>query len=274
MTRALVSVLASMVLVGTACGGTNDPAPDAAGAGNVDAPPLAPVDAPPTSTPDASADAGAPIDVVAADAARGDLLADMGAGADAPAGADGAAAADAAPEATPADAGAPRLVTVTFTGKVVTVAGAPLGFDATVRESPVSGTFAYDLGTTDESPVDPKRGTYKHGATSVFTFTVKGRNVEGSGRAVVDIENFDPDTFRFKDGPMIDAIPRTMKIDGVAAPALTLSLALTDGSGVMLSSDALPDPFPAIDLAKTPHTFALRDDGGTLLMQLDSLAKR
>jgi hypothetical protein len=178
-----------------------------------------------------------------------------------------------APDAAPADADLPTLVTMQFTGKVFTVSKMPLGLDSSAYMKPISGTFAYDLRTTDSSPLDPKRGTYKHRASSVFTFSVLGRNVEGSGRAVVVTENFDPDTFRFNDGPQLDGIPRLMKVDGVTAPSLVLRISMTDESGAMLTSDALPDPFPAISFPKS-HTFELTDSGGTLLMQLDSLTKR
>jgi len=70
------------------------------------------------------------------------------------------------------------------------------------------------------------------------------------------------------------AVTRLMKLDGAAAPSLKLGIAITDGTGAMLMSDALPDPFPTIDIKNTPHTFPLMDSGGTLLMQLDSLTRR
>ena len=61
---------------------------------------------------------------------------------------------------------------------------------------------------------------------------------------------------------------------GADAPALKLYLSITDGSGAMLTSDALPDPFPAVDVTKAAITFSLMDAGGTLLMQLDTLANQ
>jgi len=41
-----------------------------------------------------------------------------------------------------------------------------------------------------------------------------------------------------------------------------------------LTSDALPDPFPTIDITAKPHTFSLMDAGGTLLMQLTTFANQ
>jgi hypothetical protein len=179
---------------------------------------------------------------------------------------------------------APKLVTVAFTGKVETVApapdgGMPLGFDTTVRLSSVSGSFTYDLGLADQEPSDPLRGKYQSAGAAAFSFTLKGHTVTGSGKALLETENLDPDTFRFLDGPQGDAVVRVMKLDGVNAPTLKLGIAITDTSGAMLTSDALPDPFPMVDIADTSsyaisHTFSLSDSGGTLLMQLDTLVNQ
>src|SRR5580692_4648314 len=102
------------------------------------------------------------------------------------------------------DDAAPKLVTVAFTGKVETVApapdgGMPLGFDTTVRLSSVSGSFAYDLGLADQEPSDPLRGKYQSAGAAAFSFTLNGHTVTGSGKALIETENLDPDTFRFLD---------------------------------------------------------------------------
>lgn len=237
----------------------------------MDGPPAGEPDASPMSADDGppAADAG-PLDVAAdgpVDGGRGDAASPL----------DAAPAADLAPDqaATP-DAAPPITVIMQFTGKVVTVAGTPLGFDSSVREAAVSGTFGYHLGAIDETPIDPKRGTYRYGQGSVFTFKVMNRSVEGSGRAVIDVENFDPDTFRFRDGKMLDPLDRFMKVDGVVVPELRLTIAITDETGAMLTSDALPNPFPTLAFPKTSHTFALKDGPNgenALLIQLDSLTK-
>jgi hypothetical protein len=173
------------------------------------------------------------------------------------------------------------MVTVFFTGEVVTVArangtGLPLGFDATVRTEKVSGSFSYDPTLLDLT-ADAKRGKYEGlpGRTS-FTFAVKGKTVTGSIHEQMQAENDLPsDTFRFIDGPQVaDNTVRTMKLNGVEAPKLKLFIAISDTTGAMLSSDKLPDPFPTIDITKIAHTFSLEDEGGTLLMQLDTLGNK
>jgi hypothetical protein len=174
----------------------------------------------------------------------------------------------------------PRMVGFSFTGTVVTVApkggtGLPLGFDATVRTAPIAGSLSYDPKMVD-TYVPANRGVYGAIGGSTFTMTVKGKTVTGSDRAQVEVEDgTTSDTFRFRDGPQpLDNTLRIMKLDGVDAPKLSLFIALSGGDGSAWTSDKLPDPFPAIDLAKFPHTFSLEDDGGTLLMQLDTLTPK
>jgi hypothetical protein len=165
-------------------------------------------------------------------------------------------------------------VTLQFTGTVATVAGTPLGLDSTARTAAITGSFTYDLRTPDALPADPKRGRYLHGTTSGFTFTVLGHTIEGSGYAIVQTEDLDPDTFRFLDGPGLDPVPRIMKLDGTAARDLKLGIAIASGNATFLGSDALPSPFPTIDITHTAHTFSLSDGGGTLLMQLTALTQK
>lgn len=215
-----------------------------------------------------SPDIGAPMVADAADAAPGgaDAVAIEAPG---PSPDTTAPATDAGPDLPP-----PHPVTLQFAGTVATVANNPLGLDSTARTAPVTGTLTYDLRTPDLLPADPKRGRFLHGTTSAFTFTVLGHTIEGSTYAVMQTEDLDPDTIRFMDGPGIDPLPRTMKLDGMPAPMLKLWIAITDSSGAMLKNDSLPDPFPVLDIAKTPHTFSIEDGGGTLLMQLTSLTQR
>jgi hypothetical protein len=177
------------------------------------------------------------------------------------------------------EAAPPKLVTVAFSGQVITVAGNPLGFDSTVRLEAVSGSFTYDLRLADDLPNDPKRGKFWRGGTTAFTFTVKGHTVTGSGLSIVQTEDLNPDTFRFLDGDQNDTVTRIMKLDGADAPKLKLFLAITDDTGAMLTSDALPDPFPMVDIANDggftiAHTFSLMDDGGTMLMKLATLVNQ
>jgi len=183
---------------------------------------------------------------------------------------EGAIDAPGSPDLLPADRAA-RLVRLRFTGKAVTVTGTSLGLAAsTVQNMPaITGTLAYDLDVIDNEATDTTRGVFQHNGTSEFTFALLGHTVTGSGFAKV--ETTAGDTFRFRDGPQtLDPVVRVMKLDGADAPMVSLIIAITGGPS-LLPSDALPDPFPAITIATTPHTFSLSDAGGTLLMQLDML---
>lgn len=80
------------------------------------------------------------------------------------------------------------------------------------------------------------------------------------------------DTFRFMDGPQFqDQTDRTMAMDGVPDPELEIWIAISSSDSEFLTSEALPEAFPSVDIADTPHTFSVDDAGGTLLLQLDSL---
>jgi hypothetical protein len=284
--RRLVGVAVLAVLAG--CGGSGgtkakhpDGASDGAGAGDHPAEAQggeadAPADAGIESAPDVGAEAWP-------DAPGGEAGGGGGAGGES--GDASGEVGDAASEAADGghedevEAAAPRLVTVAFTGQVITVVDTPLGFDSMVRLEPVSGSFTYDPAMADDLPNDPKSGRYQRGGTTAFTFTVKGHTVTGSGTALLETQNMSSDTFRFRDGPQGDTVPRVMKLDGVAAPAIVLYLAITDNSGAMLTSDALPDPFPTVDIANknnfdVAHTFSIMDGGGTLLMKLATLAQQ
>jgi hypothetical protein len=269
---------------GSSTGGHPDAAADVAtgsdGAGGRDAG----ADAARDAARDGTATGGDARDATAGgDAARdvgADVAADTAADAPADVPADMAPGSDGGGDAG-ADAG-PALVTVQFTGTVQTVApspgqdgsapGVPLGLGV-ARLASVSGSFTYDLRVPESTSTrsDPTRAIFLHSGTSQFTFTVGGHTVTGSGDAIVEVENLNPDTFRFRDGQQNDGVTRTMKVDGVADPSLVLFFAVTDESeaGGVLTSDAEPDPFlfPASD----PLTFSLSDSGGSLLMQLDSL---
>jgi len=252
-------------------GGAGDAGADASTDGPVDAPGEHPASQ--DAATDAIADAPADTPVTPGDAmdAPSDVPADVPTSDSAAteAGADDAVDATAGADAG-TDAG-PRLVTLQFTGTVQTVAGTPLGLDASVRLAPITGELAYDLNVLDANPTDPQRGRYLHDGTSQFTFAVSGHTVMGSGLAIVEVEDLNPDTFRFRDGPQNDTVTRLMTLDGTGDPSLVLLIAITDDSGAALTSDAEPDPFPFTNITAYPHTFSLEDDGGTLLMQLDSI---
>ena len=163
-------------------------------------------------------------------------------------------------------------IEVFFDGEVSTVSAMPLGLDDSARTETVTGSFTYLPCLGDDDPLDSNRGEYFHSIDGDLEVLVAGLAVDGSGKAIVTTENFDPDTFRFEDGDLTFATEtRMMQINGADAPDLQMRLSVTDSSGVALASDAPPDPF-SFD-ASMPHTFSLQDGGGTLLIQLDSMSR-
>jgi hypothetical protein len=275
--------------VGVVVGGGGSPAQkkpdgggkDATGTGDAGGTPEHVQEAPagdvaPEAAPDGGATQDAPADVgpEAGDAApSSDATADVAG--------DGGADTDAAASGDASDAGetAPRLIGFSFTGEVVTVArkggtGLPLGFDGTVRTEKITGSLGYDP-TLPDITAAGDRGKYQSIVGSSFTLTVKGKTITGTTRALMEVENLvSSDTFRFRDGPQfLDNTVRIMKLDGVDAPMLSLFIAIS-GDATLWASDKLPDPFPPIDPTKVAHTFSLEDEGGTLLLQLDTLTPK
>ncbi|HNC95971.1 MAG TPA: hypothetical protein PKW90_07595 [Myxococcota bacterium] len=165
----------------------------------------------------------------------------------------------------------PLPVTLSFEGTIATIAELPLGLDDSWRESRVTGSFTYDL-TMDDTSGDILRGDYRHFHNGAFTLNVAGRVVTGTSSPTVEIENLDPDTFRFLDQAILGTFgAESMQVDAVDHPDLTVSFAVTDSSGAAFRDDALPVTFPMLDIATYPHTFAVEDDGGTLLLQLSQM---
>ena len=166
-------------------------------------------------------------------------------------------------------------VTLTFAGTVATVADMPLGLDDSVRDTDVSGSFAYFPCFPDQDS-DPRRGIYDPDSGN-FSLSVGGHEIGGSGRPRIEVEDFDPDTFRWRDGNiLLNPITRVMTVDGKAAPSLEVLIAITttNDSGSAFSSDVPPTTFPFLDIASYPHTFSVQDDGGTLLLQLSSMKQK
>jgi hypothetical protein len=195
---------------------------------------------------------------------------DAGADVDSSSNADADAGSNADADASPS---CPAVV-LDFQGWVATVADSPLGLDAAVREAGVTGTVAYLPCVPDTDP-DPQRGNYPHPFGGDFTLSVGGLAVAGSGKPFVQVENFNPDTFRWRDGKIpLDPVTRVMTVNGSPAPDVEVTLAITDGSGAAFTSDALPAQFPLLNITSYPHTFSVQDDGGTLLMQLSTMTQQ
>ena len=112
------------------------------------------------------------------------------------------------------------------------------------------------------------------GATSGFELYVDATVVRGSGSCVVEVQDLTSDTFRYEDGPLFfDPTDRTMYVDGGLAPDLELWISITDSTGSAFANEDLPLSFPMTNIVSYPHTFSLRDPGGTLLLQLTDMSQ-
>jgi hypothetical protein len=163
-------------------------------------------------------------------------------------------------------------ITVSYAATAVTVVKQPFGL-VVPRLTTVTGYFTFDTGTVDSEDEDPLEGAYQHDGTSGFIAQFLTNEITGSDIAFYEVDlSSDPtsDTFRVYDGPRpLGNHGGTMSLDGTEDPDIQLFFAATED---VFDDDALIDPFPAYDYtpAGTPHTFALEDDNGTMLLQLDS----
>jgi hypothetical protein len=169
------------------------------------------------------------------------------------------------------------VVVLSFVGKVATVAGNPVGLTGAAYNKPVSGKLGYLDCIPDAKAADPKRGEYEHNTGGIFELNVQAATtvtVTGSTKPVVQIEDLNPDTFRFKDGDQpLDPKVRIMSLNGQPDPSLSVWLAITDSSGAAFSDDSLPKQFPFTNISAYPHTFSVKDSNGTLLLQLSSITQ-
>lgn len=162
-------------------------------------------------------------------------------------------------------------ITIEITAHVATVSGTPFGI-APAWGTEVSGTFVFDTSTLDSNP-DGDRGDYPHTGNGAFTVVIEGHavTVTGSTTPWIQIENLAPDTFRFIDGPRTSGpMGGIMSVNGLADPDIQLRIEVTDESGAAFDDDSLPVEFPFV-LPGDPHTFSLKDDQGTLLLQFDEV---
>lgn len=161
------------------------------------------------------------------------------------------------------------MVTVIYEAEAVTVAQNPFGLSIPL-DTPVSGYFTFDLDTPDSEPDDPLEGAYQHAGNAGFLARFLDTRITGSTTPFYQVDltaNPTIDTFRIYDGPRpVGNEGGVMSIDDVADEDITLLLAVT---GDVFDSDALINPFPGYDFGflGTPHTFYLKDDQGTMLLQ-------
>jgi hypothetical protein len=165
-----------------------------------------------------------------------------------------------------------ELVTVVYEARAVTVADEPFGLDVPLQ-TPVTGFFRFNTATPDDEPENQMLGNYPHVAGSGFLAEFLDTRIRGSATAFYQVQlaaNPDNQAFRVFDGPRpVGPEGGVMTIDGVADEDLQLFLAIV---GEAFDSDALENPFPFYEFGflGTPHTFSLKDEQGTMLLQLDS----
>ena len=165
-------------------------------------------------------------------------------------------------------------LTVTWTAKAVTVVSKPFGLTVPLQTD-VAGYLTYDTAAKDKAAADPLEGAYQHTGNAAFFAAFLGHHVDGSTTPFYEVDldvNPTIDTFRVYDGPRpVGNEGGVMSFDGVASDQIQLFLAIT---GDAFDSDALIDPFPSYTFGflGTPHTFTLKDEQGTMLMQISSAA--
>lgn len=156
-------------------------------------------------------------------------------------------------------------VFVAFTGEAATVVEGSPWLPDVVQHTPVSGRFAYASATPDAD--ETERGWYPFHGGSLLELHVGDHLIEGSWDAAGELDGYG--TFRFIDGEQLSEPKHAMTVDGVVADDFGLWTAFTDET--LFPGDALPNPFPTVDPSRVPHTFLLADDGGRVLIQLDTL---
>jgi len=161
------------------------------------------------------------------------------------------------------------IVTVAYEAKAATVVSKPFGLTVPLN-TVVTGYFTFDT-TTPDTDDDPMRGEYPHTHNSAFVADFLETEIRGSHTAFYEVQlssNPELDTFRVYDGPrVVGNEGGTMSIDGTPDQDIQLFVAITDDAFV---TDDLIDPFPAYTFGflGTPHTFTLKDEQGTMLLQI------
>jgi len=168
-----------------------------------------------------------------------------------------------------------EIVTVTYEAKAVTVSKQPFGLTVPLNTI-VTGYFTFDTATDDLAPGDTLSGEYQHDGNAGYVAEFLSTRITGSTTPFYEVDLIaDPtiDTFRIYDGPRtVGNEGGVMSIDGVEDDQIQLFLAVTED---VFDSDALINPFPfyTFGFLGTPHTFTLKDDQGTMLMQFLSVSE-
>lgn len=167
-----------------------------------------------------------------------------------------------------------EIVTVIYSAEAVTVSKTPFG-QTVPLDTVVTGYFTFDTGTPDDNS-DPLSGEYPHTQHAGFRADFLKSRIRGSTTPFYEVDLApDPtnDTFRIYDGPRtVGNEGGVMSIDDVADSDIQLFVAITDD---VFDDDDLIDPFPlyTFGFLGTPHTFSLKDDQGTMLLQFTKVAE-
>jgi hypothetical protein len=166
-------------------------------------------------------------------------------------------------------AGCGQPVVTGYEAEIVTISEFPFGLTADDRLSTVTGSFTWHTANLDSDPRDDV-GEYNHPGDGDFRAVLpNGVVLDGSGYSQVRIVgNTTIDVFDGSDGW---SQGRPMQIDGTESESISLSMLLVNNNPVF-SDDRLPTAFPDLNHENWTHTFALRDAGGTALLQLTRLS--
>jgi len=158
-------------------------------------------------------------------------------------------------------------VTFEFEAEAATVVGQPFGFDVP-RLTVVRGLFSYDTDTPDERSGDPDRGRFDLSGSWRFRAEFLGHVITGSTQAAASTNLFGH-SLSFNDGGDRDNTG-DMAFDDVTRNDVSVGLGIS-GSAEDLLDDQLPEVFRFRRRAPfrfAAHTFSLKDDSGTMLLQL------
>jgi hypothetical protein len=164
-----------------------------------------------------------------------------------------------------------EIVTVAYEAEAVTVVDEPFGVEVP-RLTIVTGYFTFDTSTPDADPDDESFGEYPHARNSAFAADFLETEIRGSDTAHYQVQVSGNDTFRIWDGPrVVGNEGGIMSIDGTPDEDIELFLAVMEED--VFPDDDLVNPFPSYTFGflGTPHTFALEDDQGTMLLQFESV---
>lgn len=164
-----------------------------------------------------------------------------------------------------------EVVTVNYEAEAATVTGSPFGLTIP-RLTLFTGAFSYDTSVGDTDP-SMDRGLFPHSGGPLFTANFNGHTIHGSSTPLYEVSN--SRSFRISDGrPQIGDNAPMMSIDNASSETLELYLSITGSSGAIPNNSQLPNPFPEdyhFGFLGTPHTFSIRDDLGTVLLQITDI---